>query len=613
MPFETPAGRENGYYGKYVYDSNAKQYVFHALGKEIILSKMTQTIESKQVTWTLSFQFGGQTNEVEIKRKDISDTKTLISGLAGVGADVAPKNVHVIIDTLRQQQETLEDAGAVHRTYGHLGWLKSNKLGINSSVCSIPKHLYRGNSLVGSNAVNASYSGSFFVTSAGSFDVWKQGVINEVLGHVPLETVLLAGLSAVVNGLIAPFTTNENPIFHINGLSGTGKTTGAELAVSAFGAPFQGSDDKKHSLLSSWGATANALLVRCGDNRGAVLAFNEIGKFAGSDMTQIVYDLSEGTDKERLKPDLTSKRSETFFTTFISTGEISLLDRCKSNAEGLSMRVMEITEPLTDNADHANRIKAFCHNNYGHAAKRLAKHIIDSGGLDYALGVYERNRIKIIDKFPDDHFRDRFVAKFPALILATAEMATTALGIYFDIDDILDYFVRWYTGANNKPAAGKSFDVIIEECRINRNRFYIDKENVPKGDVYGRIRYPNKKVGDNKYLVEEYAVRQSVVENILKKHGYENKRTYIKEWRENGVLDCDSDRPTRSRRIEPNGKSEDVYVFLVYSETPTDNANNGITVQPGGWKPLKRPSSTIISLLEDDEAAEGGDSSDYTA
>lgn len=607
MPFETNAGRQNGYYGKYQYDSNTKQYQFHSLGREILLDGMTENLETKNTTWTLSFEFNGTKKTADVPRKGIADSKVFLANLADIGADVTPKNFPLILDTLRQQQEQIELQRGVKRTYERLGWISLKDY--DNAGHPVWKHCYRGSKLIGGNMIQATYSGPHMVKPSGNFGVWKQGVTAEVIGHTPLELILLAGLSAVVNGLIAPQTTGENPIFHINGISGSGKTTGLELAVSVSGAPFQGSFRERTSLLTSWGATGNALIKRCEGNRGAVVALNEIGKCQIPDMTMTVYNMSEGTDKERLTTDLNARRSETFFTVFVSTGEISLLERCKSKAEGLTIRVLEITDALTGDAAHADRIKVFCRNNYGHAAPMLAQYIIDNGGLDYVLPIYQRYCQELVDKFPKSRTQKRFIEKFPALLLTTAELASAALGISFDTAGILDYLVQYAKAHSGQDNSRDSYAVIIEECRKNINCFYKPSGEAPRGMAFGKVSYPKKVLENGQIIAEEYAVRKSYVDSILSNNGFQNKRTCVNTWKQQGVLDCDGDRPTRSRKIVPGGKSEDVYVFRVYAD-PSDNVSDDVVSDSPELQivPKKKPATVEYLLADDDEEGEGNGS-----
>lgn len=160
--------------------------------------------------------------------------------------------------------------------FRNLGWIN-----LTSRASSIG-WVYRAGSPVKVGNSFAHYNGDYAVTPAGDYETWARMVREEVVGHPALEVVLLAGLSAVVNGLISKDTTGENPIVHLCGASSTGKSTAGMLAVSAFGSPMGEIDPKtgatQRSLYSTWGATKNATIRRLAGNHGAPFVLNELGK-----------------------------------------------------------------------------------------------------------------------------------------------------------------------------------------------------------------------------------------------------------------------------------------------------------------------------------------------
>lgn len=257
----------------------------------------------------------------------------------------------------------------VEPTYQNLGWIQLPDSGTGRfDLC------YRASQLLGPQS--AKYAGNFEVRPQGDFHSWRQMVEQDVIGHKVLELVLIASLAAVVHGLIAPYTNAGNPIVHLNYSSGKGKSTAAYLAASTAGKPFDGAVtvrnklgtmEHKQSLYQSWGATDTALITSLAGNCGIVTVLNELGKNLSKNMTRLIFEFSEGTDKRRSNPKLESLVSESYVTVFISTGESSLLDKCKSKLEGLQVRVMEIDQPITDSAEHANRIKKVCTEHCGHA------------------------------------------------------------------------------------------------------------------------------------------------------------------------------------------------------------------------------------------------------
>lgn len=85
---------------------------------------------------------------------------------------------------------------------------------------------------------------------------------------------------------------------------------------------------------------------------------------------------------------------------------------------------------------------------------------------------------------------------------------------------------------------------------------------------WGRISKVKYHLG-NRTVVEEFEVRPSIVEDLLKKGGYENIKTCIREWTTAKVLNRDEKRATRIRKIEDVGES--VYVFRVFEVDETEN------------------------------------------
>lgn len=575
MSFKTKASMQNGYYGHWVWDGNKQARVFEPLGKAVTIDNITDNIETDDTQLTLSFDYVGETKRVTISREELADN-TLIKTLAAKGADVTKKHFDILVDTLRRQEEILELNGQrTDKVYGHLGWFRlptynQNGARVGSTLC------YRASKLIGGCA--ASYVGPYAMTPAGSFDTWQDMVKNDVVGVPAMAFVLIVSLSAVVNGLLSPVTTGENPIVHLCCGSSTGKTTALFLATSAYGTPFDGERrclsktgeiKIQRSLYGSWGSTENATITQCAGNKGAIIVLNELGKFNGKDMTRIVYNLSEGTDKTRLNANLEAHTSESYHTTILSAGEISLLGRCADKLEGLQNRVMEIDQPLTTCADHSRRIKAVCREHNGWAAPALAEYILQNGGLPMVLDIYKDHCQSLSAVLPNTPAKDRFIEKFAALLVTTAELASKALDIDFDIAGLIQFFVDYETAhGDSRNTAKNSYDVIIEACRVHKKFFYIHGEPDPVTKSYGRITYPNLILPDGRTVIEEYEIRRSFLEQVLKENGFPNSRTCAKAWKASGVLDYETGRSTRSRKIDKSAADpEDVFVFRVFGDT----------------------------------------------
>jgi hypothetical protein len=608
MAITTTADIQCCSYGYWKPGKNSSTFV--PLGNAVTIDHITDNIETKEARLLLSFEYMGERRHITINRSDFGDQK-LIQTLAGKGADVAKKYFDVFIDTLRIQENDLQQAGQqVEKVFTHLGWIPIPVLNGEGQPIRW-KHCYRAATLLG--GYHATYTGPYSVTPRGNFDVWKDMVRTDVVGKTPLEIVLLAGLAAVVNGLIGPITTGESPIIHICGCSSSGKSTGLFLCASVSGAPYDGEKRSydtngelvvKRSIYSNWSATEAATTRQCVGNQGAVIVLNELGKFREKDLTQVVYDLSDGVEKARLDANLEVKTAENFNTVIVSSGEISLLEHCRSKAEGLYNRVLEITDPLTVDADHSRRIKDICRRHHGYAAPALAQYIIDNGGAKMVLSIYKGYCQSLLGQLPNHPTTPRFVEKFPALLMTTAELATKALGIQFDLDGILKFFVDHETNHGAQRSVAKnSYQVILDECRINATSFYRQGEEDPRNKAFGRISYPKTILPNGKCVVEEYEIRRGFLEEILSKKNFPNITTCAREWKAMEVLDHETGRLTRSRKIDKkSGKAEDVFVFRVFGDAPDSQPKSKLVKRS-----LLKPSPQLAAMLNETEEEDDDD------
>lgn len=614
MSITTNASISGGYFG-YIKKLKNGNETFEKKGKAVYITSIEESIENEDVYLRLEFDYHGKTKALRIVRDEISDP-ALMKVLAKKGAAGSKDSYSCLVDTLLLQEEEFEEDGGVTQVYEHLGWISLPDYDEEGNFIEY-KPCFRADQLCGHT--DATYIGSFDVAPYGSYKEWRTMVIEEVVPTPVLQLVLVAALASVVLGLIAPYRSCENPIIHLCYASGRGKTTALECAASTAGRVFEGQryevDDYgqhvvKQSVFQSWSSTDNAMIARQAGNRGVVTVLNELGKSLSPNLTRLIFDLSEGSDKARLTKDLQLRVSEGYTTVFISCGESSLLDRCKSKYEGLKIRVMEINQPITTSAEQARRIKTTCRENGGFAAKKLAQHIINQGGATYILPIYDRWNDDLQNVMTSVNSKERFIEKFAALFMATAEVATDALKIPFDLESLQTFLVEYDKTADaGRNSAAESYQEIIDECLMNRKNFFIGNDQVPVNQAWGRICTTGKVHKDGRRITHEYLVRRPIVQELLKKYGHTNINTCIAAWEAAGVLSRDKDRPTRSRMIDPAAKKEDVFVFRVFEDNtvsePEDDVLPIVTVK------LPKHKSNIHKLLaESEEEADGDDTQD---
>lgn len=569
------AGVQDGQYGFWTKPTKNKVSEFVHLGKAVYVKKITENIETNEVRLELGLDYMGNARTMTIAREELSDNR-LIQSLNKIGAKAPRYHFDVLVESIMRQEIDLEQQGyKPSKVFSHLGWMHVPMCDETGTTTGSQLH-YRANRLLG--GVCAKYNGPYSVMPMGDPGAWCQMVKQQIVGHPPLELVLLASLSAIINGLIGPVTTGENPIFHLCGPSGCGKTTALYAATSVFGVPYEG--EKRHtnrqgeitinrSIYGSWGATENATTAQCCGNFGAAIILNELGKFDGKDMSRIAYNLSEGTDKTRLDKNMESYTSEGYATSIISSGEVSLLDRCTSKVTGLHIRVLEISDCLTETATQARTIKEVCRNHNGWAATMLAQYILDNGSTDMVLSVYKQYCKNLPTQLPSNTTSARFIEKFVALIMTTAELASKALDVSFDTAGILQYFVEHESvNGSNRNITIDSYQTMIEACDTHKTFFYQKGEPDPPTRSFGRIKHPNTILPDGRVVVVQYEIRRSFVEATLAKHHFPNPTACYRQWREMGVLDHEQGKFTRGRKIDPTSdKDENVFVLRVFGST----------------------------------------------
>lgn len=589
MGIKTTAKYQNDYYGVFKKQDDGT-FKFHPLGKLPVLEEILESVEDDKVYMKLSTSSFGRRKVTYIAHGDLLDPQ-MSKVLSDQGFDVTKSLTSYFVDVIRLQEETYEN---IHSdptaAYAALGWIQLPYVDLNTGQDSF-RLCYRCYKLLGINRT-AKYVGPYDIIPIGDYNTWRQLMMDEVIPYPALQLVLVAALSAVIVGLLAMRIPIENPILHLNLPSGKGKSTAGYVASATAGRPFEGSmtaidEDGKTverlSVYQSWGSTDNAMIATQAGNRGVVTVLNELGKSLTKNMTRLIFDLSEGSDKKRLTTDLKARISKGYSTTFISTGESSLLEKCDTKLEGLAVRVMEISKPLTKDAEHANRIKDGCFANCGFAAPKLAQHIIKKGGIDYVLPKYKNWVAKLRARFPEGPSMERFVEKFAALFVTTAEIASEALNLPFDIDGLLNFLEEYDQehGAERNTSAA-SYDLIIQICRSQQHKFYVrhDKSlpkmrlatevaSSPLGECWGRITNMAKDHTDGRLIVQELEIRKENLDNLLATKGYTNRSTCIHAWKQLGVLDYEDDtHACRSRKIDPTsakGSTEDVYVLRVFA------------------------------------------------
>lgn len=344
--------------------------------------------------------------------------------------------------------------------------------------------------------------------------------------------------------------TPQNLIFHLAGKSSIGKTTACKLAISTAGSP--NPIQAKTPLLNTWNQTTNNLYARLIGNHGLVVCFDEIATNRCRELSEVIYNLSSGYDKERMNVTATgSVIQETWSTVILSTGENPIWTYIKKDhGDGIINRCFEFSAPLvyvknngvetsqetawTQSAQNARNISAFVSENYGHAVPLLAKHILEN--KDDVKGMFDECQQYYIDarsQVKQDAYTDRR-AQFIGLVLLTATLAKDGLDIDIDWKELARFLLLNESG--QIPEHIKAYRLIVDLAK-NDSRFLRKgySFNKPTDAIIGKVDSADYTF-NNKKVVQEIRMIPNKAADLLKENGHQNIGSILKPLKDEGYL-----------------------------------------------------------------------------
>ena len=353
--------------------------------------------------------------------------------------------------------------------------------------------------------------------------------------------------------LLRIFIEFPNLILDFCGRTTSGKTTTLRLAAAGFGCPNQ--SDATGSVIFSLAGTATFNERRAGLLQNLPLFLDESKLAEPTSLSKFAYMIASGTSKGRGTVQGVQATTK-FETVGIFTGEQPVTAASKDG--GARLRAIPFFggpfgEQSPEIGQLADRINEAVEHNYGHALPAMLTYIMDKQHLwpKWQKRFAEHKRVlRLKADNEDNKFAARLVPTLAAFRL-TEEFLQHCLGVA-SIDVVEQNWNNFVQETSVADQASLALEFVFSYTVQNRSRFwdaghqYQPKDHEPHGGWLGRwdlaqnLRVPSEQK-ETSWSYIGYSPAE--LKSLLTDEGYDADAV-LRQWKLDGYLICDSDRPT---------------------------------------------------------------------
>lgn len=507
------------------------------LFNDVIIEELRENIDDGTISAVIKYMFGGTTRSINVLRNTYQ-TKRNILGLQNKGLNVIEENAKQMVAYLNQQEEKVK----IRKIHKELGFIKGkNSFRLYESIPQL-----------------STYDGDLDIEPKGSYEKWLALYEEHIKYSIELQFMIVVALSSAVVGIIGMDISIENPIVHIYGDSSTGKTTAVQLALSCWGNP----NLRGNGLMQNYNETHNSLMHNLRNNNGILMCFDEISMSSSEDFTSFIYSVANGKEKGRLSNEVGNgyaKLSQaTWNTVILSTGEYNILERAKEN-DGLKVRVFAIGGvKWTKSAEDCDEIKKCVTQNYGYFGHKFAEYLMETS-RNILIERHSKRYKDVVNALEKNGIMDNLTnrrSKYYAILIMVADILNSNFNFTIDIKGIMSMIKDIEKQSiENRDIGKQAYGKFLEVIAKNRRKFPIVKSKRNRGglvkdDVWGYVLQDDNQV---EIFPEEFKKQ-------CRQLNFQSHNVILKNWKNKGLLDCESDRTYRTRKIG------DIYVLNVYEE-----------------------------------------------
>lgn len=522
-------------------------------GNAVYVRKVIKRIDTGEIYLKLFFyNCFGEKIEREFARRNLTEQGIL--ELVSYGVNLLKNDSKILITTIMQQ----ESEAPCELRHEKLGFTYHNKQ----------------KAFLAKKAINVSskYQGKYKIGRTGEYKVWKQMVMSEVCGHIPLEFILAVGGSAVITDFLREKVQIENVLVSLVSDSSKGKSTAGLLMVSCGAMPSFAGD----SFVFTLADTINAIMASIPSSYPTLLDEASLIKY---NPTALLYNLSMGKEKQRLTKELDKANGSYFNTAIAITSEKGVLSSADENS-GLLVRVLEIENVTwTKSAQSADSIKSVTYQNYGWLVPKLAEYLLTSISEIEVVSEYWQWHKWLVQraeaKGAYNNLTERACKQY-ALIMLSAELIQEVMKIELHLDDIGDFILEYSpVGENGQVNIGERALHFLMQFIVKNYRNFIlpdDKGYIPP-KCLGKIVRKEKKLLNGTVSKERLLVTEDTLKAILTEGRFPDMNVVLKHWKESGFLQCEKDRRASTVCILPGKPTKGYIICLPYVESDSEIDN----------------------------------------
>lgn len=383
----------------------------------IRITEIRENVDTGQITLLISFEYLGRNRTTHILRSHMSNSRQLVSALAGEGAPVTSNNARHVLAYLEAYEHAFAASITHKKVTSRLGRGGDDGPFFLPGLIPAVEFAPLGS---GDASLIRAYS-----SRRGSLHGWA-----EVMRVLENETLIIPQV-AVIAALVPPLQRRlqiPNFILDLYGNTSTGKSTTLKLAASVYGKP-----QDPDALIMQWMGTQSAIEQVAGMCGELPIFLDDAQHCPAEVKRSVVYMIANGRGKVRSGGRAGVLEVPTWNTVALSTSEEPLHE--SSPHEGARGRILSVggaTPPFRQSSAMLVRsLEQAVANNHGHAGEAFVCHIngwTESEWLRWQRR-YSAVRMELL-KSTSSNVAGR-VSGYVAAIQVTAEIACPLLGLPF--------------------------------------------------------------------------------------------------------------------------------------------------------------------------------------